>query len=185
MASSGVILFAEDNPKLRKLYGDALTAAGYNVVAVSDGREVLNLLNVVGPKLILLDIQMPKLNGIETCARARKVCDGEVPIVFLTVFDQLGFVHKCIAAGGDDYIIKTDGVGAVIERVGRWMRRTPGGTPLAARRDALLAEVAAKVKPEAAGDPPSEPEPEDEAAAAASPPRPDSDPADRESSSRQ
>jgi len=56
MASTGVILFAEDNRKLRKLYGDALTAAGYNVVAVPDGREALKLLSIVNPKLIVLDV---------------------------------------------------------------------------------------------------------------------------------
>jgi len=145
MASTGVILFAEDNRKLRKLYGDALTAAGYNVIAVPDGREALKLLSIVNPKLIVLDVQMPELNGIETCAQARKICGNEVPIIFLTALDRLDFLHDCIAAGGDDYIIKSDGVQAIVQRVGRWVRRTPGGKPLAARRSEMLSEVAAKV----------------------------------------
>jgi len=145
MASAGVILFAEDNRQLRKLYSDALTMAGYNVVAVSDGREALRLLSVVCPKLIVLDIQMPEMNGVETCAQARKICGDEVPIIFLTALDQLEFLHEGIAAGGDDYIIKSEGIQPVIERVGRWMHRTPGRKPLAARRSGILSEVAAEV----------------------------------------
>jgi DNA-binding response OmpR family regulator len=156
MASTGVILFAEDNGKLRKLYNDALSAAGYNVIAVADGREALKLLSLVDPRLILLDVQMPELNGIEACAKARKICGDEVPIIFLTALDRLDFLHECIAAGGDDYIIKSEGVTAVVERVGRWMRRSAGGRSLAARRRDMLSELIAKVEgksaPEGASD---------------------------------
>lgn len=88
---------------------------------------------------------MPELNGIETCAQARKICGDEVPIIFLTALDRLDFLHDCIAAGGDDYIIKSDGVQAIVRRVGRWLRRAPGAKPLAERRSGMLSEVAAKV----------------------------------------
>ncbi len=145
MATSGLILFAEDNRQLRKLYYDALTASGYNVIAVSDGDEALKLLQKVKPKLILLDVMMPNLNGIETCRQARKMIGSEVPIVFLTALDQIGNLHDCIAAGGDDYIVKSEGVAKIIQRVGHWILRTPGGTRLATRRDAILGEVTAKV----------------------------------------
>ena len=102
MATSGIILFAEDDRKLRKLYTDALEASGYNVITATDGDEALELLHTVRPKLILLDVMMPNLNGIETCRRARKMIGSEVPIVFLTALDQLSTVHDCISAGGDD-----------------------------------------------------------------------------------
>jgi two-component system response regulator MprA len=144
MATSGVILFAEDNRKLRKLYTDALKASGYNVIAASDGKEALELLHRMKPKLILLDVMMPKLNGIETCRRARKMIGSEVPIVFLTALDQLGNLHDCISAGGDDYIVKSESVATVIQRVGHWMRHAPGRKLLAARRDEMLAEVATR-----------------------------------------
>ena len=145
MAASGVIVFAEDDRRLRKLYTDALKASGYNVIAASDGDEALELLHTVKPKLLLLDVMMPKLNGIETCRRARKMLGSEVPIVFLTALDQLSNVHDCIAAGGDDYIVKSEGVAAIIQRVGQWMQHKPGRKLLSARRDEMLADVAAEV----------------------------------------
>ena len=145
MATSGIILFAEDDRKLRKLYTDALEASGYNVITATDGDEALELLHTVRPKLILLDVMMPNLNGIETCRRARKMIGSEVPIVFLTALDQLSNLHDCISAGGDDYIVKSEGVATIIQRVGQWMRHAPGRKRLAARRDEMLADVAAEV----------------------------------------
>jgi DNA-binding response OmpR family regulator len=145
MANSGLILFAEDDRRLRKLYTDTLKAAGYNVITAADGDEVLELLHTVKPKLLLLDVMMPNLNGIETCRRARKIIGSEVPIVFLTALDQLSNVHDCIAAGGDDYIVKSDGVAAIIQRVGQWVQHKPGRKRLSARRDDMLVDVVAEV----------------------------------------
>jgi DNA-binding response OmpR family regulator len=145
MATSGIILFAEDDRRLRKLYSDALKASGYNVITATDGNEALELLHTVKPKLLLLDVMMPNLNGIETCRRARKMIGSEVPIVFLTALDQLSNLHDCISAGGDDYIVKSEGVAAIIQRVGQWMRHTAGRKRLAARRDEMLADVVAEV----------------------------------------
>lgn len=145
MANSGIILFAEDDRKLRKLYTDALNASGYNVIAAADGDEALELLHTLRPKLLLLDVMMPNLNGIETCRRARKIVGSEVPIVFLTALDQLSNVHECIAAGGDDYIVKSEGVAAIIQRVGQWLQHKPGRKRLSARRDEMLVDVVAEV----------------------------------------
>ncbi len=148
MATSGVILFAEDDRKLRKLYTDALSASGYYVISARDGEEALELLYGVKPKLILLDVMMPNLNGIETCRRARKMIGSEVPIVFLTALDQLGNLHECIEAGGDDYIMKSESVTSIIQRVGYWMRYAPRHRELTSRRNEVLAEVAAEVSRE-------------------------------------
>ncbi len=93
MAASGIVLFAEDDPMLRKLYGDALQASGYNVISASDGDEAVELLHTVKPKVILLDIMMPKLSGIDACKRARKMIGSETPIIFLTA---LGGVARLV-----------------------------------------------------------------------------------------
>ncbi len=153
VANSGVILLAEDNRSLRKLYTDALTASGYDVISARDGAEFLELLYEVRPKLILLDVMMPNLNGIETCRRARKMIGGDVPIVFLTVLDQLGSLHECIKAGGDDYLVKSESLTTIIQRVGYWMRYTHRNKGLTARRGEMLAEVAAEFSREGAGAP--------------------------------
>ncbi len=145
MAASGIVLFAEDDPKLRKLYSDALEASGYNVISASDGDEAVELLHTVKPKVILLDIMMPRMNGIDVCKRARKMIGSETPIIFLTALDQLDSVQACIAAGGDDYIMKTESVSAIVKRVAYWMRRRSTREQLAKRRARVLADVVAEV----------------------------------------
>ena len=135
---------------MRTIYTDVLKASGYNVISASDGEEALELLHTVRPKLIILDIMMPNLDGIETCKRARKKIGSEVPIMFLTALDQLDTLHECIAAGGDDYIMKSESVATIVQRVRHWMKETPRRKRLAARRDTLLAEVAAAVSREEA-----------------------------------
>jgi CheY-like chemotaxis protein len=130
---------------MRKLYTDTLKAAGYNVIAACDGDEALDLLHTLKPKLILLDIMMPNLNGIETCKGIRKRLGSEVPVVFLTALDQLDTVHECIAAGGDDYIMKSESLATILGRVEHWMRFSSGRKPLSARRDELLGAVSAEV----------------------------------------
>ncbi len=152
MATSGVILLAEDDRRLRKLYTDAFEASGYSILSVSDGDEALEMLHRVQPKVILLDIMMPKLSGIETCKLARKMVGSEVPIIFLTALDELDTLQECIAAGGDDYLIKSESVATVIERVGQWVQRPQGRNQLAKRREEVLADVTAEVVKEVSGE---------------------------------
>ena len=95
------------------------------------------------PKLILLDIMMPNLNGIETCKRARKIVGDDVPIVFLSAFERLDMLHECVAAGGDDYLNKSDSLECMLTRIGHWMRRS-GDPKLIERRANILADFTAK-----------------------------------------
>ena len=148
MTASGIILIAEDDLKLRKLYTDALEIAGFSVIAASDGVEALKFLHTVKPKLILLDVMMPNLNGIETCQRARKIVGSEIPIIFLTALDQLTDLQDCISSGGNDYIVKSEGLAAIIKRVAFWMRYTPGHKRLRENRELMLTEVIAEVSRE-------------------------------------
>ena len=145
MSTLGVIVLAEDDSTLRKLYADSLTASGYDVFTASDGVEALNLLSKVTPKLVLLDIMMPNLNGIETCKRARRIVGDAVPIVFLSALDRLDILHECITAGGDDYILKSAGLVQLLERIAQWVRRS-GDQQLSDHRANMLAEVATEVK---------------------------------------
>lgn len=141
MSTLGVIVLAEDDSTLRKLYADSLTAFGYDVFTASDGVEALNLLSKVTPKLVLLDIVMPNLNGIETCKRARRIVGDAVPIVFLSALDRLDILQECLTAGGDDYIIKSGNLVQLLARIAHWMQRS-GDQQLSDRRANLLAELA-------------------------------------------
>ena len=137
---SGTILLAEDDPKLRKLYTDALSAAGYDVLVAKNGVEALELLNKVTPRVIILDVMMPKMSGIEACRRMREKLHERIPIIFLTSLDRVENVHQCLEAGGDDYIIKSSSIKELIERVGNWATR-PGLKAHDPLRDKALNEV--------------------------------------------
>ena len=119
------VILVEDNEKLRRLYTDVLQSAGLTVVAASDGEKAIALLHkVISPQLIILDIMMPRMNGIETCSRIRKLQGGKAcPIIFLTALDRPETLLDCLLAGGDDYLMKAAPVSEILERVQYWSRR--------------------------------------------------------------
>ena len=140
MASAGMIVLAEDDSRLRNLYTKALTAAGYTVLSASNGVEAIILLGKVTPKLVLLDIMMPCMNGIEACKRVRGIVGVDVPIIFLSTLDRLDVLRGCVAAGADDYLIKSDSLQTLVERINQWTRRGGKGQ-LAERRRQMLDDV--------------------------------------------
>jgi DNA-binding response OmpR family regulator len=117
--NSGLIMVVDDDPNLRRIYHDVLTANGYSVVLAKSGEECLALLHRTLPKVIVLDIMMPEMDGIETCKRARKMVGENVPILFLTAADAMETVRSCLEAGGDDYLMKQGSPSAMVERVNR------------------------------------------------------------------
>ena len=141
MASAGMIVLAEDDPRLRKLYSDTLTAAGYHVLSAGDGLEAIDLLSKVTPKLVLLDIMMPRMNGIDACKRARGIVGDDVPILFLSTLDRLDVLRDCVAAGADDYMIKSNSVKTLVERVKQWTRQAGRGQ-ISDRRKQMVEDVA-------------------------------------------
>lgn len=142
--SQGLIILAEDDAKLRRLYADFLTANDYKVVVARDGIDVLGLLNKGHiPRLLILDVMMPKLDGIETCRRARELLGPQVPILFLTASDRLDKLQDCMEAGGDDFLIKSDRLDEILLRINYWVtfaaRLDAQGRREAARRDVQAA----------------------------------------------
>ncbi len=120
--SSGLIILVEDDHKLRKLYSDMLRSHGYTVIAAKDGEEGLSLLFTNVPRLLILDIIMPNMDGIELCRRAREILGPRIPIIFMTALDQLEIVQVCLEAGGDDYIVKGSNLKTIAERVQYWTK---------------------------------------------------------------
>ena len=144
MASGGVIVLAEDDVRMRRLYVDSLSAAGFNVMAAGDGIEALSLISKVTPRLVILDIMMPRLNGIETCTRARKIIGDDVPILFLSALDRIGILRDCLVAGGDDYLIKSKSIESLVERIKTWLQHAQR-QGLKARRTKLLHDLSVKI----------------------------------------
>ncbi len=144
MASGGIIVLAEDDVRMRRLYVDSLSAAGFNVMAAGDGIEALSLISKVTPRLVILDIMMPRLNGIETCTRARKIIGDDVPILFLSALDRIDILRDCVAAGGDDYLIKSKSIESLVERIKTWLQHAQR-QGLKARRTKLLHDLSVKI----------------------------------------
>ncbi len=141
--AAGLIILAEDDAKLRKMYADFLGAQGYTVVTAQDGEEALQLLYKLTPRVLILDIMMPGLDGVETCRRARKIVDPEVPILFLTATDNMETVKECLMAGGDDYMIKTTRLDKILERVAHWTKTGPRREAAKRRADRMSGPDAA------------------------------------------
>jgi CheY-like chemotaxis protein/anti-sigma regulatory factor (Ser/Thr protein kinase) len=115
------ILIAEDNPINLKLARYMLTKAGYQLTAVKNGREVVDTFTSAPDRfdLILMDIQMPKLSGIEATRIIREKGFGDIPIVAMTAQAMKGDRERCIEAGMNDYVskpIKRDTVFAIVKK---------------------------------------------------------------------
>ena len=108
-ARRGRILIAEDNPINRMLAARLLEKQGYEVLAAGDGREALEALGRERIDLLLVDVQMPEVDGFEVTAavRAREQATGaRLPIVAITAHALKGDRERCLAAGMDDYVAK-------------------------------------------------------------------------------
>jgi DNA-binding response OmpR family regulator len=137
--SKGIIVLADDERVLLDTYSAALKAAGYFPMAVRSGQEVLDLLHRVSPRLVVLDVNMPALDGFTVCTRIRDRLGDDLPIVFVTVLDGMEALHDALAAGGDDFIRKRDTLSSIMTRLDLWARRPNAGGR--ERRVKLLAQI--------------------------------------------
>lgn len=110
------ILLVDDNPNVISFVQPALEHEGYRVTTASDGLEALYQAEVVSPDLIVLDIEMPELSGLEVCRQLRERGD-ETPVVFLTVRDTVTDLELGFEFGADDYVTKPFDVRELLARV--------------------------------------------------------------------
>ena len=104
-----MILLAEDNPVNQRLAVALLKKQGHEVKVAADGLEALKALEEEGFDLILMDVQMPEMDGFEATAAIRqkeKDSGGRIPIIGLTAHAMSGDRERCLAAGMDDYVAK-------------------------------------------------------------------------------
>ncbi|MCL2789665.1 MAG: diguanylate cyclase [Desulfobulbus sp.] len=112
------ILVVDDNPVVTRLMANMLDHAGYTVVEAGSGYEALVWLETLCPALILLDIDMPGLSGIETCRIIKKGRrTAEIPVLFVTVSNSKDDIVAGFAAGGQDYIVKPSTKEELLARV--------------------------------------------------------------------
>ena len=116
------VLVVDDEPAFVRLVEQVLTQKGYEVLKASNGQESLRVFFDHRPDLVLLDIEMPKMDGWQTCSRIRDVSD--VPIVMLTGKQKAeAHIVRGLDYGADDYIIKPVGNKELVARVRAVLRR--------------------------------------------------------------
>lgn len=104
---SPLILLAEDNEDNISTFSSYLEAKGYRILLAKDGQEAINLAKSRQPELILMDIQMPGMDGLEAIKRIRLESDlSKLPIIALTALAMSGDRERCLAAGANEYLSK-------------------------------------------------------------------------------
>jgi two-component system response regulator MprA len=123
MTSPGRVLLVDDDRVLREAVGRALRLEGYEVLLARDGREALRLIAEDQADLIVLDVSMPEMDGIEVCRRMRSA--GEMAsVLMLTARDGIGERVEGLDAGADDYLVKPFALEELLARVRAGVRRS-------------------------------------------------------------
>jgi two-component system KDP operon response regulator KdpE len=121
--SAGRILVVDDDPQIRRVMRVTLTGQGYEVDDAKSGDGALEKLRVERFDLVLLDMNMPGMSGIETCHAIRS--QSEIAIIMLTVRDTEYDKVAALDAGADDYVTKPYSVPELLARIRAALRRTP------------------------------------------------------------
>jgi len=115
------IVVVDDEPAIRRLLLANLSARGYEVVAVETGEEALERLDVDAPDLVILDLMLPGLSGLDVCRGLRAA--SSVPILVLSARGEEGTKVQAFDLGADDYLTKPFGVDELLARVRALLRR--------------------------------------------------------------
>ncbi|GAA2732028.1 response regulator transcription factor [Actinocorallia aurantiaca] len=116
------LLVVDDEPALRQAISSSLIFEGYRVSEAADGVEALELAEKVRPDLIVLDVLMPRMDGLTACRRLRTQGD-RVPVLMLTARDMVGDRVTGLDAGADDYLVKPFELDELLARIRALLRR--------------------------------------------------------------
>jgi two-component system KDP operon response regulator KdpE len=133
--AEAVVLVVDDEKSIRDFIMRNLEIRGYRVITASDGIEAVRKFNTHDIDLVILDIMMPKMDGLETTQRIRQ--SSLVPIIVLTALDGEADKIRAFDLGADDYLTKPFGVGELLARVRAVLRRSKW-TDLPTRQGQLL-----------------------------------------------
>jgi DNA-binding response OmpR family regulator len=121
-----VVLLVDDDPAIRRAVAVGLELEGFSVVPASGGRAALEAATRVSPAVILLDLNMPDLDGLEVLERLRAAGD-QVPVCVLSARDEVDDRVAGLQAGADDYVVKPFALEEVVARLHALLRRRPAG----------------------------------------------------------
>jgi two-component system KDP operon response regulator KdpE len=123
MADPPHILVVDDEPQITRVLRTSLSAQGYDIRIANSGEMALEIMKDWTPSLIITDLSMPTIDGIELCRRIRAV--SEVSIIVLSVRDKEQQKVEALDAGADDYVTKPFGMNELLARVRANLRRVP------------------------------------------------------------
>ncbi|MGB2856739.1 MAG: response regulator transcription factor [Dehalococcoidia bacterium] len=126
MAKKIRILVADDEPKIRMFIRANLEARGYEVDLAKDGIEAIELAERLLPDVIVLDVNMPRMDGIEACRRLREWAD--MPIIILSIRGDEKDKVRALDEGADDYVTKPFSVEELLARIRVALRHSAGPT---------------------------------------------------------
>ena len=122
------VLIVDDEPNIREVVGLYLRREGYTVVEASDGEEALELYRQDRPDLVVLDLVLPKLGGLEVCRRIQS--ERRVPLMMLTARGEEEDIALGFEAGADDYVVKPFRPRDLVARVAALLLRVDGARPV-------------------------------------------------------
>lgn len=142
--SAGRILVVDDEPQVRRFMRATLTAAGYEIDDAKTGEEALDKLRQFHPDLVLLDVNMPGMSGIEACREIRS--GANVGIIMLTVRNSEQDKVAALDAGADDFVTKPFSTPELLARIRAALRRMPGSAsaPAKLRVEQLVIDFAGR-----------------------------------------
>jgi two-component system, OmpR family, KDP operon response regulator KdpE len=123
----GRVLVVDDERAIRKAVSRALSSRGFLVDVAADGEEALGSVRTFDPDLMVLDLNLPEVGGLEVCRRVRAW--SAVPILVLSVREEEADKVAALDLGADDYLTKPFGVDELMARVRALLRRTGQGSP--------------------------------------------------------
>ena len=124
--SAGKILVVDDDPQIRRVMKATLVAHHYEVVEARTGEDALDRIPEEMPNLVLLDMNMPGMDGLETCRAIRG--GSEVPVIILSVRSNEKDKVAALDAGADDYVTKPFGIEELLARIRAALRRSPASS---------------------------------------------------------
>jgi two-component system KDP operon response regulator KdpE len=122
------ILVVDDEPQIRRVLRVSLSSNGYEVIEAKDGQEAIDMVIRQRPALILMDVNMPGMNGFEACSKIRLSFDG--PIIMVTVRNSEHDKILALDSGADDYVVKPFIMGELLARIRAALRRSAPEEPL-------------------------------------------------------
>jgi two-component system KDP operon response regulator KdpE len=129
------ILVVDDEPQITRVLRTTLSGQGYDIRAANDGETALEIMKDWTPDLVITDLSMPNMDGLELCRRLR--AGTQIPIIVLSVREEEKTKVEALDAGADDYVTKPFGIEELLARVRANLRRPP----VAEREQSSLIEI--------------------------------------------